>query len=83
MEDVAKGNKKMYDVYLYRVRLTKVANKKCSIPDFGSFHMLQQNVLDQQYIQAANQSLQRPIGKQLKSVIIKFVETLILHMVSF
>ena len=71
MEDVAKGNKKMYDVYLYRVRLTKVANKKCSIPDFGSFHMLQQNVLDQQYIQAANQSLQMSTRTQLKTIIIQ------------
>lgn len=34
--------------------------KNMILPDSESFHMQQQSVLDQQYIQVANQSLQRP-----------------------
>ena len=56
---------KRYDI-VQKTKLTKVPNEKCCIPDFGSFHTLQQNVLDQQYIQAANQSLQRPKEHSLK-----------------
>jgi len=48
----------------------EMKNTAC-MPGFESFHMLQQNVLDQQYTQAANQSLQMSTIRQLESIIIQ------------
>jgi len=53
------------------VHKQKNGNGKYSIPGFESFHMQQQNVLDQQYTQAANQSLQMSTRTQLKTIIIQ------------
>ena len=49
----------------------KNGNGKYSIPGFESSLMRQQNVLDQQYTQAANQSLEMHTRTQLKTIIIQ------------